>query len=161
MKGKSFSQIQTTEGFLHTRKKPKPNQNVLGRWSWWFSSSTGNQEDVFHLILPRFCSHGFYFELQIQANLKSRRNGKWDHVVLTHKAIFWPEFIQKEPSKGFMNLSVLCHNFKLFKAGKMSAAGETTTDFGHREGAFICFYILISGLSHLKMKWTTDSWFSA
>lgn len=72
-------------------------------------------------------------------------------MVLKHKAIFWLGFIQKEPSKGFMNLSILCHNFKLFKVGKMSAAGETNTDFGHREGPFICFYILLSGDS-LKNK---------
>lgn len=64
-------------------------------------------------------------------------------MVLTHKATFWPGFVQNEPSKGFVNLSVLCHNFKLFKAGKMSAVGETATGFGHREDAFVCFYILL------------------
>lgn len=57
MKGKSSSQTRTAQGFLRTREKRK--QSALGRWRWWFSSSTGNQGDVFQLIPLRFCSHGF------------------------------------------------------------------------------------------------------
>lgn len=96
----------------------------------------------------RVCFHRSHFELQIQVNLKIKGMAN-ETVWFSHtKTFFGLDSFKKYPSKGFADLTRLCHNLKIFKLGEMLAAGETMTNFGHREDAFIHFYFLQSGLLH-------------
>lgn len=125
------------------KKSPNPNktnQNALGRWSWWFLSGTEARRMFSISFLWGFFLVCFTLSFRSK-NLKNRGDGKWHHVVLTHKAVFGAEFVQKEPSEGFMSLHAWCHN----SGGRWEAcSGETITDFGHRQIPFICFYNLLS-----------------